>query len=149
MTIFKLRDNLYISGSEAAHDLGRLNEDGITAVLNVAYEINDPPTLPQDIFQIKVGLTDDDKNIPYTKRLAVETLKVLMLKGEKVLVHCAVGQSRSPYVAAKAVAGLENKTVGEVFNEMKELAPFVVWSPLFSGEDIHGYNNTNQDGNHE
>ena len=145
----RFRDNVYIggyqdvegtglSGDRTAREHGAAREllaTGITAILNVGYEIDDPPMPPPMIRYIKIGLTDSSGNNDYMKRLAVDAMEEMLHQGEKVLVHCAAGLSRSVYVAVMAVARMENKDWREVFDELQQVHPFALIGPLFHGED--------------
>lgn len=129
-----LRSNLFLGSYADAEDIANLQANYVTAVLNVAFEINDPTYGPTEIRYIKVGLMDNNQNRQYMKDLAVSTLVDLMTKGEIVLVHCAAGLSRGVYVVAKALAQLENRDIHEVFLEIKHERPMSMESPLFEGE---------------
>lgn len=145
----RFRDNIYIggyrdvytgpiTGDRTADEHGAAREllaQGITAILNVGYEIDDPPMPPQVIRYIKVGLTDSADNQDYMKKLAVDSMIEMLNKGEKVLVHCAAGLSRSVYVAVMAVAHIEQKDWHDVFAELQKEHPFALIGPLFHGEN--------------
>ena len=135
----KVRENLWIGNEEAAANIEALKKAGITAVLNVAWDVNDPVLENKEtgmgdfsIRQIKVALRDHSDNKPYMKDIAVNTLKYLLLNDEKVLVHCAAGISRSAYVAVRATAELEGKSLGMIFSEFNEKRPQIVLGPLFT-----------------
>lgn len=129
----KFRDNLYVGNYRDSHDDKLLLDGGITAVLNVAYEIDDPVYPPFQIRYAKVGLMDNHMNYPYIKELAVETLIAMLQDGETVLVHCAAGLSRSVYTACQAIAHLEERDITGVYDELKKLHPFAMYGPLFQG----------------
>jgi protein-tyrosine phosphatase len=82
---------------------------------------------------VKFGLMDNADNPDYMKYGAVLTLETMLQKGERVLVHCAAGLSRSVYTACQAVANIENRHVGEVFEELRAIHPFAMMGPLFNG----------------
>ena len=137
--MIKLRDNLFVSNWQAPREPDYLKENGITAILNVAYEINDPEYGPGEIKMIKIALTDNDSNEKYMKRLAVDAAKRVMEGGGRLLVHCNAGQSRSVYVCTMAIAELEGKNHHDVWNEIKKLHPFAMFGPLFYGENAKYY----------
>lgn len=144
----KFRPNIYIGGyrdvpsgfegDRTAQEHGPANvllREGITAVLNVAYEIDDDPLPPQVIRYVKVGIADNNLNQDYMKKLAVKTMKDMLDKDEVVLVHCAAGLSRSVYTAVMAVAEREDKDWHDIFDELKKIHPFAMVGPLFHGEN--------------
>jgi protein-tyrosine phosphatase len=131
--VVQFRANIFIGGyNDVKHPYALLN-DGITAVLNVAYEINDDTLPPTEIRNVKVALMDNVENSPYMKRLAVDAMKTMIMEKEKILVHCAAGLSRSVFTAVAAVAELENKDTHDVFDELRKVHPFAMYGPLFAG----------------
>lgn len=127
----KIRENIFLGNAEDVAE-ETLKENGITTVLNVAFEINDPQRDYKEIKQIKVGLGDAMDNSPVMRDLAVSVLKALVFNQEKVLVHCAVGASRSAYVVVKAIAEIEGRPNGEVLDEVRGIRPIVIYGPLFA-----------------
>ena len=132
----KLRDNLYLGGYKDIGDGREMRALGVTAVLNVAYELDDPPMYPTEVRYAKVGLADSSENKDYMKALAVSTLVQMLTEGEVVFVHCAAGLSRSVYAAAMALALIENKDWHDTFDEIKKENPFALIGPLFHGENV-------------
>lgn len=131
--IFKIRDNVFLSGMNESSDLQQLKDSGITALLNVAHEVNDPNNWERSEFRMcKVGMTDNVENPPYLKELAVSTLKNLLLNGEKVLCHCAAGASRSVWVICKTLGDLEGKDPRHILEEIQTINPFATYGPLFN-----------------
>lgn len=131
----KIRDNIWLGSWQDATNLGRLKENGITAVLNVALEQADPDFFNEGISNIKVGLGDCDYNKPFMKELAVATLEKLIDAGQIVYVHCVAGASRSPYVIAKYLAKKEGSTLRDKTLELHALRPEVFpQSPLYDEE---------------
>lgn len=134
--MIKFRDNVYVGGmadveGKAAADI--INAEGITAILNVSYEMQDPPMYPSAIRQVKIGMSDNNENKQYMKDLAVYVMEKMMDEGEKVLVHCAAGLSRSVFVAVMAVANRENKEPHDVFDELQMEHAWAMYGPLFTG----------------
>ena len=63
--------------------------------------------------------------------LAALTLAEMLTRGEKVLVHCAAGQSRSPLIAAKALSIIEKKDIKEIYEELFKLLPNIKNSLMY------------------
>lgn len=135
----KLRDNLYVSSYRDVTNDQALRAQGITAVLNVAYELNDPEFDPKIVKGLKVGLMDSGENADFMKKMAVETAKNLINNGETLLVHCAAGLSRSVYVCTMTIAELEGKDWHDVFIEVQKIHPFALLGPLFHGSNAKYY----------
>ena len=97
----KFRPNLFIGNSFDAQRHQYLRKNNIKAVLNVAFDLNDP--FCSDIQWYKVGLIDGDGNIPWQIKIARDLLTDLCVAGQmnnsNVLIHCHEGLSRSVYIA--------------------------------------------------
>lgn len=126
----KIRENLYL-GSWRSATPEELEKQGITAVVNVAFDVPPKDYHPDKFRVVFFNLGDYQNNKPYMKDLAVQTLKAMLYSGEKVLVHCVVGASRSVYVVVRALAEIEGKTYQEMFDEVKKLRLQALYGPLF------------------
>ena len=63
----------------------------------------------------------DDYGVRYaTFREAASRLQSALCNGEVVLIHCAVGSSRAPSVAAAAMATLDGTSFDEAVEEIRE-----------------------------
>lgn len=131
MSMSKIRDNIYIGSMDDAADINALVSSGVTASLNVAEDVNDPVCRTEQIRQVKIGLGDFNGNNPYMKELAVHCLKMMLANNEIILVHCAVGASRSVWVVCKALADLEGKDPRTVLEEVQSKRPIALYGPLF------------------
>lgn len=76
---------------------------GILAVVDVAGN-ESPATLPRDVTYCRFPLVDGSGNPPWLLRAAVETLACLLRSKTPTLVYCSAGMSRSPCIAAGAIA---------------------------------------------
>jgi protein-tyrosine phosphatase len=94
---------LWLGHAGDGHDLRRLFAEGIRARVELAAEEAPAPT-PRDLIACRFPLVDGAGNDPAVLTLALRT--VAWLVGQKVptLVCCGAGMSRSPAVAAGALA---------------------------------------------
>ena|SRR3990167_6559422 len=98
MNLFRAFDNVWIGCSQSARNYSAIKREGITAILNVAEDLDDPEYV--DILQDKVGLYDGPSNTREQIMKAVIKLEEMCSKGHTVLVHCHEGKSRSVKVVA-------------------------------------------------
>ncbi|HJT76403.1 MAG TPA: hypothetical protein VJ739_04300 [Gemmataceae bacterium] len=86
-----------------ARDLRRVLSLGIGALVDLA--LNEPPvTVTRELVYCRFPLLDGPGNPPWLLRLAAETTAALVRSGTPTLVFCSGGMSRSPAVAAAALA---------------------------------------------
>jgi hypothetical protein len=80
-----------------------LFDAGITAVVDLAE--NEPlPKIPRDFIYCRFPLVDGIDNSPALLRLAIDTTVALLRARVPSLIYCSEGLSRSPAVAAGALA---------------------------------------------
>lgn len=144
----KLRERLFVGNYKDASDIEDLKRHGITAVLNVAFEVVDPIYSPKEIFYIKIGLLDSADNKHYRKQLAIDTLILLLEEKETVLIHCSAGVSRSVFIASLALASIEKRDPHDIFEEIRKERSFSQKGGLWIGyegytiQDIIGGNDS-------
>ncbi|MFC1759305.1 protein phosphatase [Planctomycetota bacterium] len=80
-----------------------LFDHGISAVVDVAYE-ESPAQLPRQLVYCRFPLNDGEGNDPMLIRLAVDSVVNCLSIGMPTLVACSAGMSRSPSIAAVALA---------------------------------------------
>lgn len=102
-----ITDRIAIGNRHEAEDLELLISNNISAILNLAYDLDisyfDFYHEKEYRFQLeyqKVGLIDGPGNKPSTFAAAVYMLDQLLERHDKVLVHCHAGVSRSSSVVA-------------------------------------------------
>jgi hypothetical protein len=84
-------------------DLRSLLSAGILAVVDLA--LNEPPAvLTRELVYCRFPLVDGAGNSPWIVRAAVEAIAGLLRSRTPTLVYCGAGMSRSPTIAAAAVA---------------------------------------------
>jgi protein-tyrosine phosphatase len=86
-----------------AGDLELLHAAGIRAIVDLA--LNEPAAVrSRELTYCRFPLLDGPGNPAWTIRAAVETLACLVRLGTPTLVCCGAGMSRSPSIAAAAIA---------------------------------------------
>lgn len=130
-----VRDYLWIGDAQDANCIDNLINKGISAVLNVAFDVNDY-SLANDpdlnfyidalkIDWIKIGLKNDFINDNLMTKLAVNTLSDLVSNGKNVLVHCVEGSNRSAWVIANYLSLTEKRPINEVYDELIKIRPLI------------------------
>jgi hypothetical protein len=98
-----------------ARDLRGVLDRGITVLVDLA--INEPPvTLTHELAYCRFPLVDGAGNAPWLLRIAIETTRALIAQRVPTLVFCSGGLSRSPAIAAAALALVESRTVEETMH---------------------------------
>lgn len=94
---------LWFGNAGDAADVRGVLDAGIEAVVQVAAE--EPPlALPRDVIYCHIPLVDGAGNPPKLLKLAVGLLAGLIESGTPTLICCSSGLSRSPALAAAALA---------------------------------------------
>jgi protein-tyrosine phosphatase len=84
-------------------DLSALLGDGIEAVVDLAAG-ESPAQLPRELVYCRFPLIDGAGNPTWLLNSAVETVASLLHAGVPTLVYCGAGMSRTPAIAAAALA---------------------------------------------
>ena len=108
----KITSNIWIGNShDALHEKEVLKREGITAILNCAWDLKNEMLSHTDGFVMaQCGLSDDGLNSVYAAQSAILQLANLVEKEHKVLVHCHMGRSRSVLVVIYYLYIFENKS---------------------------------------
>jgi protein-tyrosine phosphatase len=105
------------SSSDALYRLSLLKSNGITAILNVAKDLDNPFASHRDFYTLHVGLGDGDGNPLGLLYSAVLSLSAMVDAGHIIMVHCHEGRSRSPsVVAAYLVAKNQYNSIEEALD---------------------------------
>ncbi len=127
-----LPDLLWLGNAIDARDISEVLQYGIQAVVDVAIE-EKPAVFPRDILYCRVPLNDGAGNRPEFLRTAVEAAMQLIAAKCPTLICCGAGMSRSPAVAAMAIARLRGESPEKVLLEITASSPHDV-SPILWGE---------------
>jgi protein-tyrosine phosphatase len=127
-----LPEQLWISNAIDARDISAVLQHGVQAVIDLAIE-EKPAAFPRDILYCRIPLNDGDGNRSEFLRVAVETATQLIATKCPTLICCGAGMSRSPAVAAMAIARLRGDPPENVLTEITANRPHDV-SPILWGE---------------
>jgi len=126
-------DLLWIGHSRDAHDGRAAVSAGIEAVVDVAYE-EVPAHLPRDVVYCRFPILDGGGNDPRVLRVAIETIAGLIDAGVPTLVACSNAMSRSPSLAAAALATHRGQSLDEALKTLAQTRPHDVSTALW--EDV-------------
>jgi len=125
MLVIKIRDNLYISGCKATED--DLKKLGINCILNVADDAKTILTAyGSGIQRNTCSFADDTESALKRGAMAVELAVDLLNEGKILLIHCKVGNSRSPHIAALALSQIEKVSYDQIYEEIRRFRPSVM-----------------------
>ena len=124
---------LWTGSTSDARDLKRLLETGVVAVVDVAME-ELPAQLPRDRIYCRFPLIDGSGNDEAVLRQAVLTTFNLLAAGIPTLVACSAGLSRSPTIAAFALASHLKMTSIEALTILSKTATALDVSGAFWNE---------------
>jgi protein-tyrosine phosphatase len=95
--------SLWISHALGAEELRAVHKEGIEALVDLA--INEPVSqVTRDLIYLRFPIVDGSGNRPQLLQLAIRTTAELIRSGTPTLVYCSGGMSRSPAIAAAALA---------------------------------------------
>lgn len=95
--------DLWIGNVGDLRDFKPIYDAGIKAVIQLAYDEAEV-VIPRDLISIRVPLVDGSGNDPVLLNQAVAAVDQLIERSISTLVTCGSGLSRSPSVAAVAMA---------------------------------------------
>jgi len=114
--------SLWLGNAGDGRDYKRFLDTGIQAVVQVAAE--EPVLeLPRDLVYCRFPLVDGPGNDLNVLQIAITTLASLLEKQVPTLVVCGAGLSRSPAVAAAAIAVVFQKSADECLKGVAEHFP--------------------------
>lgn len=93
-------------------DLRGVLRAGIAALVDLA--LNEPPAVvTRELVYCRFPLLDGAGNPPWLLRAAVTTVAELLRSGTPMLVYCGAGMSRTPAIAAAALARVRGCSLEE------------------------------------
>ncbi|MFO7903760.1 MAG: dual specificity protein phosphatase family protein [Planctomycetota bacterium] len=121
-------DHLYLGNAMDARDLRLLYDNRIAAVVDLA--VDEPPAqLARDMIYCRIPLNDGDGNSTAIIEMAVRCVVTLIEKDIRTMVACSAGMSRSPAIAAAAMAILTRTPADDCLTTITSHAPHDV-SPI-------------------
>ncbi len=105
---------LWIGTARDARDLRAVLDAGIEAIVDLA--MDEPPVqlLTRELVYLRFPLIDGPGNPTWSLRTATTVLVELVQAGVPTLVACGAGMSRSPCLAASAIAAIEQRPMASV-----------------------------------
>ncbi len=89
----------------------------ISTVVDLAWD-EPPAALPREMIYCRIPLVDSDGNSDSTLKFAVQTVVDLLAAGKQTLVACSAGMSRSPAIAAAALAVTRDADPDDILSEI-------------------------------
>lgn len=131
MAIRSIHSNvLYLGNAFDARDLTRLYEHEIVAVVDLA--INEVPAqLAREMIYCRFPIVDGDGSSEAVIEMAIRTTVLLLQLQQRTLIACSAGMSRSPAVAAAALALLTNRPPEDCLLDIVANAPHDVSPTLW------------------
>jgi predicted protein tyrosine phosphatase len=115
---------LHVGSIDDAADQSLLAEHRISVIVSLTHA--EPETgFPPDVTVVRLPMMDGPRNDRQTFLRAVDETVTRWEAGDRVLVHCSAGASRSPAVAATVVSLSTDRTLETVFQQLKERRPAV------------------------
>lgn len=124
-------DRLFVGNAMDARDLRSLYDQRIAAVVDLAAN-EAPAQLGRDLIYVRFPLIDGDGNPSALIRSAISCVVTLAENDFRTLVACSAGMSRSPAIAAAAMAILTGSQPNECLATITSEAPHDVSSLLWS-----------------
>jgi protein-tyrosine phosphatase len=122
---------LWIGHVGDVRDLRSLLSADITAVVDLA--LNEPPaTITRDLVYCRFPLLDGAGNPPWLLRAAVEAVAGFVRSHVPTLLFCGAGMSRSPCVAAAALALVRQCTLADAITLVTGTGPIDASPALLS-----------------
>jgi hypothetical protein len=104
---------------------------GIQAVVELAAN-ETPAQLPRDLLHCRFPLVDGAGNPPWLLRAAITTVTSLLDSQTPTLIYCGAGMSRTPAIAAAAVAMETGAAPGDALKQITLSGPHDVSPSLWA-----------------
>jgi hypothetical protein len=124
--------SLWLGHADNGRDFGAIVEAGIEALVHLALE---EPAVepPRDLIYVRIPLVDGEANPIHTLALAIRIVAELLTHRVPTLVCCGAGLSRSPCIAAAALALVSGESFEGWLRRVQGQGPCDI-SPAFACE---------------
>jgi len=113
----KVAESVFVGTARDAGDESLLEDRDIDRIVSLTHTA--PETgFPASVSVTRVAMMDGPRNERRRFELAVEAVLAALESGSRVLVHCSRGASRSPSVAAVAIAVHSGLDIGAAFDQV-------------------------------
>lgn len=112
--------SLWLGHAGDCRDASRVLSAGIRAVVQLAIE-EPPAQFPREIIFVRIPLHDGSDNTADSLRLAITMVQHLLVTRIPTLLCCSAGVSRSPAIAACALARINEQTPTESLAQIQIL----------------------------
>jgi protein-tyrosine phosphatase len=115
-------ERLYIGGLADAEELADDNPDCITTVISLS-EVS-VRTRREDVKYVHLPI-EDDMSVPVRQFYCIMDAIRKNIRWGTVLLHCGVGVSRAPSLAAAYMAAVGYKNIDAAIKEIRQVRPFI------------------------
>ena len=117
----EVTDNLFLSDKNTLKDISEVDKHGVSLVVSVA---GGRLQLPAGVEHVKLHVKDDNKDsLLHQLDEVVQLIHHHVSRGDKVVVHCQAGLSRSPAVIMAYLVRFRRLTVEEALAEVRKVRP--------------------------
>ncbi|WDI40410.1 VOC family protein [Bremerella sp. P1] len=122
---------LWIANALQARDIRSTLAPGVTAIIDLAIE--EPPiSFPRDILYCRFPLLDGTGNSHQMLRACIDTVARLIEANRPTVIACSAGMSRSPIIAAAAIAQIKGLSLETSILKLTKTGPHDVSPALLS-----------------
>ncbi|QDU62763.1 hypothetical protein Pan216_36330 [Planctomycetes bacterium Pan216] len=121
---------LWIANTEDAQDIRVVLSEGIAVVIDLACE-ELPIAYPRDMVYCRFPIVDGTGNPAYLLKAAIDSAASFVDANVPTLVACSGGMSRSPAIAAAAMARLPGMTFDAALETVTRTGPIDVSTALW------------------
>ena len=111
-------DELFVGTVDDVIDTSSLEAHGVMTIVSLTHET--PSLAGEDFTVCSIPLIDGPQNSREQFRNAVEETTTALKANGSVLVHCSAGASRSPTVAATALALSQDMELQDAFQQIAD-----------------------------
>ena len=120
----KINDNLYLACRLSGKDIELLQQEGVTAILDVTAEFDglDWTAYQYDCVYLNLPVLDHTSPTPEQLNTAINWIQQNIAEGRKVVVHCALGRGRSVMTVAAYLLARDNTlSVLDAMNQIQSI----------------------------